>query len=194
CQWLLEQAARLQAVICGSLIIQAADGTYRNRLLWARPDGSLAHYDKRHLFRMAGEHKHYAAGEEQVLFELKGWQIRPLICYDLRFPVWSRDPHTTDLLLYTANWPAARRQHWNRLLPARAIENLCYVAAVNRIGQDGKGHAYSGDSQVLDFQGETLLDAVDADGVFRLSLKAAELAAYRERFPAYRDADAFNLL
>lgn len=193
-QWLLAQATRIQAVICGSLIIQAADGTYRNRLLWARPDGSLAHYDKRHLFRMAGEHKHYAAGEEQVLLEVKGWQVRPLICYDLRFPVWSRDSHDTDLLLYTANWPAARRQHWNRLLPARAIENLCYVAAVNRVGQDGKGHAYSGDSQVLDFQGETLLDAVDADGVFRLSLKAAELAAYRERFPAYRDADEFTLL
>ncbi|WP_305879837.1 amidohydrolase [Pseudomonas sp. CC6-YY-74] len=193
-QWLLAQAARIQAVICGSLIIQATDGTYRNRLLWARPDGSLAHYDKRHLFRMAGEHKHYAAGEEQVLLEVKGWQVRPLICYDLRFPVWSRDSHDTDLLLYTANWPAARRQHWNRLLPARAIENLCYVAAVNRVGQDGKGHAYSGDSQVLDFQGETLLAAVDADGVFRLSLKAAELAAYRERFPAYRDADEFTLL
>lgn len=193
-QWLLAQATRMQAVICGSLITQAADGTYRNRLLWARPDGSLAHYDKRHLFRMAGEHKHFSAGEEQVLLEVKGWQVRPLICYDLRFPVWSRDSHDTDLLLYTANWPAARRQHWNRLLPARAIENLCYVAAVNRVGQDGKGHAYSGDSQVLDFQGETLLDAVDADGVFRLSLKAAELAAYRERFPAYRDADEFTLL
>lgn len=193
-QWLLAQATRIQAVICGSLITQAADGTYRNRLLWARPDGSLAHYDKRHLFRMAGEHKHFSAGEEQVLLEVKGWQVRPLICYDLRFPVWSRDSHDTDLLLYTANWPAARRQHWNRLLPARAIENLCYVAAVNRVGQDGKGHAYSGDSQVLDFQGETLLAAVDADGVFRLSLKAAELAAYRERFPAYRDADEFTLL
>ncbi|MCY1525907.1 Omega-amidase YafV [compost metagenome] len=192
-QWLLAQAARMQAVITGSLIIQAADGSYRNRLLWARPDGSLAHYDKRHLFRMAGEHKHYAAGDEQVVLALKGWQVRPLICYDLRFPLWSRDPHDTDLLLYTANWPAARRQHWNRLLPARAIENLCYVAAVNRIGEDGKGHGYSGDSQVLDFQGEPLLDARDAPGVFRLSLSAADLAAYRERFPAYRDADAFHL-
>ena len=192
-QWLLEQARALQAVITGSLIIQAADGSYRNRLLWARPDGSLAHYDKRHLFRMAGEHKHYAAGEQQLLLELKGWQVRPLICYDLRFPVWSRDPHTTDLLLYTANWPAARRQHWNRLLPARAIENLCYVAALNRIGQDGKGHAYSGDSQVLDFQGEVLLAADDAAGVFRITLRASELAAYRERFPAYLDADDFEL-
>lgn len=192
-QWLLEQAQALQAVVTGSLIIQAADGSYRNRLLWARPDGSLAHYDKRHLFRMAGEHKHYSAGEQQVLLEVKGWQVRPLICYDLRFPVWSRDPQTTDLLLYTANWPAARRNHWNRLLPARAIENLCYVAAVNRVGQDGKAHAYSGDSQVLDFQGELLLEPGAADGVFRVTLKAAELAAYRERFPAYRDADGFTL-
>ena len=192
-QWLLEQAARLQAVICGSLIIQAADGSYRNRLLWARPDGSLAHYDKRHLFRMAGEHKHYAAGDAQVLLELHGWRIRPLICYDLRFPVWSRDPHSTDLLLYVANWPAARGQHWNRLLPARAIENLCYVAAVNRIGQDGKGHLYSGDSQVLDFQGDSLLQAGEAAGVFRVVVSAAQLAAYRQRFPADRDADAFVL-
>lgn len=191
--WMSEQAKRSQAVITGSLIIQAADGSYRNRLLWARPDGSVAQYDKRHLFRMAGEHKHYSAGEQQVLLELNGWQIRPLICYDLRFPLWSRDPHTTDLLLYTANWPAARRQHWNRLLPARAIENLCYVAAVNRIGEDGKGHPYSGDSQVLDFQGEALLAAGDADGVFRTTLSASELAAYRERFPAYLDADDFDL-
>ncbi|MDX5373689.1 MAG: amidohydrolase [Pseudomonadaceae bacterium] len=192
-QWLREQAARIGAVVTGSLIIRAADGSYRNRLLWARPDGSLAHYDKRHLFRMAGEHKHYSAGGERVLLELRGWRVRPLICYDLRFPVWSRDPQDTDLLLYTANWPGARRQHWNRLLPARAIENLCYVAAVNRIGTDGKGHAYSGDSQVLDFQGEPLLAPGAAAGVFRVRLSAKELAAYRERFPAFLDADGFTL-
>ena len=192
-QWLCQQAQDLGAVVCGSLIIQAADGSYRNRLLWARPDGSLAHYDKRHLFRMAGEHKHYSAGEQQVVLEVKGWRVRPLICYDLRFPVWSRDAGGTDLLLYTANWPAARRHHWNRLLPARAIENLCYVAAVNRVGEDGKGHAYSGDSQVLDFQGAPLLAAQDTDGVFRVSLSAAELAAYRQRFPAHLDADSFSL-
>lgn len=191
--WLREQAQRIDAVICGSLIIQAADGSYRNRLLWARPDGSLAHYDKRHLFRMAGEHKHYRAGDEQVVLELKGWRVRPLICYDLRFPVWSRDAGGTDLLLYTANWPGARRQHWNRLLPARAIENLCYVAAVNRVGEDGKGHAYTGDSQVLDFQGEALMAAGEGDGVFRARLSSEVLAAYRERFPAHLDADAFTL-
>lgn len=191
--WLRGQAAKLDAVVCGSVIIRAADGSHRNRLLWARPDGEVQHYDKRHLFRMAGEHKHYTPGEQQVLLEWKGWRIRPLVCYDLRFPVWSRDAQDTDLLLYTANWPAARRQHWNRLLPARAIENLCYVAAVNRVGEDGKGHAYSGDSQVLDFQGDSLLAAGDADGVFHISLSAAELAAYRERFPANLDADRFSI-
>lgn len=191
--WLREQAQDIGAVICGSLIIQAADGSYRNRLLWARPDGSLAHYDKRHLFRMAGEHKHYSAGDQQVVLELNGWRVRPLICYDLRFPVWSRDAAGTDLLLYTANWPSARRQHWNRLLPARAIENLCYVAAVNRIGEDGKGHGYTGDSQVLDFQGEALLAAGDGDGVFRATLSSQALDTYRERFPAHLDADGFVL-
>ena len=191
--WLREQSARMDAVITGSVIIEAADGTHRNRLLWARPNGEILHYDKRHLFRMAGEHKHYTAGNQQAVFELNGWNVRPLICYDLRFPVWSRDPHDTDLLLYTANWPAARRNAWNRLLPARAIENLCYVAAVNRVGEDGKGYPYSGDSQVLDYLGDTLLDAGDAEGVFRTRLRAADLAKFRSKFPAYHDGDAFEL-
>ena len=191
--WLREQAERLQAVVTGTLIVQAADGGYRNRLLWAQPDGQLRHYDKRHLFRMAGEHEHFAPGTEQALFEVKGWRVRPLICYDLRFPVWSRDPQGTDLLLYTANWPAARRNAWNRLLPARAIENLCYVAAVNRVGTDGHGYPYSGDSQVLDFLGDSLLDAGEGDGVFQVSLNAQKLARFRERFPAWRDADGFVL-
>lgn len=192
--WLLAQAKRLDAVVTGSLIVQAADGSYRNRLYWARPDGSCAHYDKRHLFRMAGEHKHYAAGSERVLLEVKGWKVRPLVCYDLRFPVWSRDAHGTDLILYVASWPAARRNAWNRLLPARAIENLCYVAAVNRIGSDGKGYPYSGDSQVLDFNGDLLCSPGDADGVFHATLSAEALSRYRERFPAFRDADQFELL
>jgi predicted amidohydrolase len=192
-KWLLAQAKRINAVVTGSIIVRAADGSHRNRLLWARPDGELLHYDKRHLFRMAGEHEHYSPGERQVQFELKGWRIRPLICYDLRFPVWSRGAQDTDLLLYTANWPGARRQHWNRLLPARAIENLCYVAAVNRIGTDGKGFAYTGDSQVLDFQGESLLNIGEADGVFHVSLSAESLSAYRQKFPAYLDADTFQI-
>ncbi|TWI55444.1 putative amidohydrolase [Pseudomonas duriflava] len=192
--WMREQASLLDAVVTGSFIVRDAEGHYRNRLLWARPDGTLSHYDKRHLFRMAGEHEHYTAGKEQAVFELKGWRIRPLICYDLRFPVWSRDPVKTDLLLYTANWPAARRNHWNRLLPARAIENLCYVAAVNRIGEDGRGVVYSGDSQVLDFQGEALLEAKENTGVFTVALSAETLSRYRDAFPAYRDVDDFALL
>lgn len=191
--WMLAQAERIQAVVTGSVIIRAADGSYRNRLLWARPNGELSYYDKRHLFRMAGEHEHYSAGEQRVVFDLNGWQIRPLICYDLRFPVWSRAADDTDLLIYTANWPGARRQHWNRLLPARAIENLCYVAAVNRIGEDGKGFAYTGDSQVLDYQGEGLLSVAASDGVFHVTLSAADLHAYRTRFPAHMDADGFEV-
>ena len=191
-QWLRQQAQRLNAVVCGSLIVQVAAGDYRNRLIWARPDGSLAHYDKRHLFRMAGEHKHFTAGEQQLQVELKGWRIRPLICYDLRFPVWSRDAQHTDLLFYLASWPAARRAAWNRLLPARAIENLCYVAAVNRTGTDQQGYAYSGDSQVLDFMGETLLDAGAQEGVFYATLQASKLAEFKQRFPAYLDADTFT--
>ncbi len=191
--WMQEQARQLNAVIVGSAIIRTSEGSYRNRLYWMRPDGSFSYYDKRHLFRMAGEHKHYAAGERRVLLELNGWQIRPLICYDLRFPVWSRDPYDTDLLIYIACWPTARRAAWNRLLPARAIENLCYVAAVNRIGEDGNGYPYSGDSQVLNFIGDPLLAAEAAEGVFQLTLTGAELAAYRQRFPAYQDADGFEL-
>lgn len=191
--WMSGQAQRLGAVVTGSLIVRDAAGQHRNRLLWATPDGRLQHYDKRHLFRMAGEHEHYAPGEQRLRVTLKGWRIRPLICYDLRFPVWSRAQDDTDLLLYVANWPAPRRGHWNRLLPARAIENLCYVAAVNRLGSDGNGHPYAGDSQVLDFQGEPLVEAGAESGIFHTTLSAAALTAYRERFPAQRDADAFRL-
>jgi omega-amidase len=110
--WLLDQARELGAVVTGSIIVRSVDGSYRNRLLWARPDGQMLHYDKRHLFRMAGEHMHYTPGEAQAVFEVKGWRVRPLVCYDLRFPVWSRDPDGTDLLIYTANWPGARRASW----------------------------------------------------------------------------------
>lgn len=193
-QWLLAQAQRLKAVVCGSLIVQVANGDYRNRLIWAQPDGALQHYDKRHLFRMAGEHKHFTAGDAQLQVELKGWRIRPLICYDLRFPVWSRDAQDTDLILYIANWPAARSAAWNRLLPARAIENLCYVAAVNRVGVDHNDYPYSGDSQVLDFMGNAVLQAGDQQGVFYSSLSGAALTQYKQRFPAYLDADPFSFI
>lgn len=193
-RWLLQQAARLQAVVCGTLTIKVGEGDFRNRLVWARPDGSLEYYDKRHLFRMGGEHTRFQPGDQQQLIELKGWRIRPLICYDLRFPVWSRDAQNTDLLFYLASWPQVRRDAWNRLLPARAIENLCYVAGVNRVGDDHNGQAHSGDSQVLDFMGNTLLHVRDQAGVYQVTLSAAALARFKERFPVWMDADPFTLL
>lgn len=191
--WLRERAADLGSTLTGSVMVREADGRHRNRLLWVGPEGNVCYYDKRHLFRMAGEHQHYSAGERPLTVTLKGWRIRPLVCYDLRFPVWSRDPRDTDLLLYVANWPASRRLHWTRLLAARAIENLCYVAAANRIGEDGNGVSHAGDSRVLDFQGDTLADAGYRPEVLRVTLDGDALADYRHRFPAWMDADRFLL-
>ena len=192
--WLRGQAARLDAVVTGSVIIEAADGSHRNRLLWARPDGEVLHYDKRHLFRMAGEHKHYTPGLQQALFEVNGWRVRPLICYDLRFPVFSRNRDDYDLALYVANWPAPRALHWQALLLARAIENQAYVAGCNRVGSDGNQHQYSGDSRIISPQGE-ILSAAEPFAQARLdaTLSREALHAYRERFPAWRDADGFTL-
>lgn len=192
-RWLQQQAARLNAVVCGTLTIKAGEGDFRNRLVWARPDGSLEYYDKRHLFRMGGEHTRFQPGNKQLVVELKGWRIRPLICYDLRFPVWSRDAQNTDLLFYLASWPQVRRDAWNRLLPARAIENLCYVAGVNRVGEDHYGLAHSGDSQMLDFMGNSLLHVRDQTGVYQVTLSAAALERFKERFPVWMDADSFSL-
>lgn len=192
-QWLQQQAARLNAVVCGTLTIKAGEGDYRNRLVWARPDGSIEYYDKRHLFRMGGEHERFKPGNRRLLLELKGWRIRPLVCYDLRFPVWSRDAEHTDLLLYLASWPEVRRTAWNRLLAARAIENLCYVAGVNRIGKDHNGYPHSGDSQVLDFKGDSQLHVRDQEGVYQVTLSMAAVRRFKERFPAWMDADSFSL-
>jgi predicted amidohydrolase len=187
-----EEAAAIGCVITGSLIVRD-QGRHFNRLVWARPDGSLAHYDKRHLFRMAGEHAHYAAGGSRLTVELKGWRICPLVCYDLRFPVWSRNRGDYDLLLYVANWPARRAQAWSALLRARAIENLCYVAGVNRIGRDGNGASYAGDSVALDFLGRPLSSEGGGDRVETAVLDLESLLAYRQSFPAHLDADGFEL-
>jgi omega-amidase len=198
--WIREQAQRLGAVVTGSVQIREGEGVY-NRLLWATPDGTLKHYDKRHLFRMAKEHERYASGRGRISVELKGWRICPLVCYDLRFPVFIRnrfgaeapDRFDYDLLLFVANWPSPRRHAWQTLLRARAIENLCYVAAVNRAGTDGNGHGYSGDSVVNDFLGMPLLELDDRAQVATTTISAAALAAHRERFPAQLDADRFEL-
>jgi predicted amidohydrolase len=196
--WLGALAAETGAVITGSLVI-AEQGRHFNRLIWMRPDGHFEHYDKRHLFRMAGEHEHYASGSNRAVFEIRGWRVLPLVCYDLRFPAWSRNRVNEgsdggmdyDLVLYVANWPQPRRQAWRTLLRARAIENLSYCIGVNRVGTDGNGHDYSGDSAVIDPLGESLVELGPAEQNATLTLDPAPLLSHRQRFPAWRDADQF---
>jgi predicted amidohydrolase len=198
--WLRERSRALGAAIAGSVQIRDGDGVY-NRLLFATPDGGLEHYDKRHLFRYAKEHERYAAGSERLVVEWKGWRICPLVCYDLRFPVYSRNRFDAgrpggldyDLLAYVANWPSARAYAWKTLLRARAIENLCFVAGLNRVGDDGNGLHYSGDSAVIDMLGHPLSESTDAEVVTTTTLVAAELLDHRARFPAMLDGDAFTL-
>lgn len=190
--WLREEAAALGCVIAGSLIVRDA-GQYFNRLVWARPDGSLDTYDKRHLFRMANEQQYYAAGTRRLVTEIKGWRVCPLICYDLRFPVWSRSRGDYDLLLYVANWPQRRAHAWAALLKARAIENLSYVVGVNRIGRDGNGTTYVGDSVALDFLGQPLSSEGGGDRVETVVLDLESLQSYRNSFPALLDADPYEI-
>ncbi len=190
--WLREEAAAIGCAITGSLIVEE-NGRHYNRLVWATPDGDIAHYDKRHLFRMAREQEHYAAGNRRLVVELKGWRLCPLVCYDLRFPVWSRSRVDYDVLLYVANWPARRRAAWSALLRARAIENVCYVVGVNRMGKDGNGASYSGDSVALDFLGQVLGGDRDGDFVETVVLDRESLSTFRRDFPAHLDADDFEL-
>lgn len=203
--WLREQAQRLGAAVTGSVQIRddgGEAGKVFNRLLWATPDGDFAYYDKRHLFRMAREHERYAAGRDRLTVAWKGWRICPLVCYDLRFPVFIRnrfdveatDRFDYDLLVFVANWPAARRHAWRTLLRARAIENLACVAAVNRAGRDGNGLDYAGDSVALDPLGEVLVECDARPQVARSVFSAEGLRSHRERFPAQLDADRFELL
>ena len=189
--WMREEAAALGCTITGSLIIRDGDRHY-NRLLWVRPDGSFAHYDKRHLFRLADEQKAFSPGDRRLVVDIKGWRVCPLICYDLRFPVWSRSRNDYDLLLYVASWPARRKLAWSTLLRARAIENLCYVVGVNRVGPDGNGVAYCGGSVAVDFLGQPLSEEHALDDVETVVLDREALVAYRTGFPVHLDADEFE--
>ncbi len=192
-QWMQAQAKVIDAALYGSLIINDA-GTFTNRGLFVRPDGSITCYDKRHLFRMANEHDHYAPGQERVVTDWRGWRILLQVCYDLRFPVFSRNRNDYDLALYVANWPEARRYPWSQLLVARAIENLAYVVGVNRVGMDGKGIHYSGDSVALDHLGASVTDIeASQESVSTAVLAAGALDEHRKRFPAFLDADGFDL-
>lgn len=180
--------------IVGSFIVKE-NGKYYNRAFFITPDGEEYYYDKRHLFRMAGEDKHFSAGDERVIVRYKDWNIRLLVCYDLRFPVWSRNVNNEyDLLIYVANWPEPRKKVWKVLLQARAIENMCYVCGVNRVGVDGKGFSYRGDSMVFDPRGKKMADAGKREEIMRTcTLLKNELNDFRAKFPAWKDADIFQL-
>jgi predicted amidohydrolase len=190
--WLREEAAAVGCAITGSVIVR--DGhRYCNRLLFAKPDGTILHYDKRHLFRMGNEQAHYTAGRHRLIVEWKGWRLCPLVCYDLRFPVWSRNRGDYDVLLYVANWPAKRRVAWSSLLRARAIENLCYAVGVNRVGKDGNEVLYAGDSTAFDPEGCSLGGDHGGDFVETVVLDREALQKWRDKFPAHLDADDFDL-
>lgn len=192
-QWMQLQANRLDALIVGSLKVKHQN-TFYNRLYAVEPSGSYTSYDKRHLFRMGGEQKYYQAGDKQVVISYKGWNLALFICYDLRFPVWSRNVNMAyDAAIYVANWPAPRSAAWRTLLQARAIENLAYVIGVNRIGTDANELAYAGDSLLVDFKGGLQLDLQAEDQIVTSELSASDLADFRAKFPAHLDADSFSL-
>jgi omega-amidase len=194
--WLHSKAKEKNCVITGSVII-SEQGKFYNRLIWMKPDGAFLTYDKRHLFRLADEHKTYSPGNKKIIPEINGWKICPLICYDLRFPVWSRrtKKEDYDLLLYVANWPDRRIHAWRQLLAARAIENQCYVAGVNRIGNDGNEIHHSGYSAVIDFKGDQMSKTnPNEESVETISLHKESLIDFRKHFPFADDADEFSLV
>lgn len=196
-EWLSNKARAADAAITGSFTIEES-GHFYNRMVFMQPDGQYHCYDKRHLFRMGNEHHRYQGGNERLIVEYRGWRICPMVCYDLRFPVWSRngykDGHSDfDLLIYVANWPEPRREHWLTLLKARAIENLSYVAGVNRLGTDGNDLTYSGDSALYDAWGDEVINAKSDAACFTKTLDYQSLRKIRKQFPAHLDADAFEL-
>ena len=204
--WMLKQANGKACVITGSFICEE-NGSFYNRLIWAKPDGTYLYYDKRHLFRMANEDEHYTAGARKLIVELNGWKICPLICYDLRFPVWSRNTSANknkdakedvnyeyDLLIYVANWPEVRSYPWKTLLLARAMENQCYVVGVNRVGNDGNSVYHSGDSAIVNAKGIVISKTkAHEEKIETISLNYSELNAFRKAFPAMLDADEFEI-
>ena len=192
--WLSDMAEELDAAITGS-VITSEGGRYFNRLLWAEPDRKLKAYDKRHLFRMGGEHRHFTPGGTAWTTRWRGFSVCPLVCYDLRFPVFSRRRAGLDyeLLIYVANWPAPRSLAWRTLLKARAIENQAYVVGVNRVGPDGHGIAHAGDSAAIDPLGAPLAELGAEPALVSVALDAGRLHAFREKFPAHLDADRFTL-
>lgn len=191
--WLKTQSAKLDCVVTGSLIIQE-NGKYYNRLIWMRPDGTFNHYDKRHLFSLAGEENHYAPGANRLVVNLKCFRIMPLICYDLRFPVWSRNDLNYDLAIYVANWPERRSFFWSQLLIARAIENQSFVIGVNRVGEDGNGISHTGDSICLGPLGNSMAQAEPGvEEIIFCEITKTEIESVQNKFKFLNDRDSFRI-
>ena len=191
-EWMKRVAAQLDAAVVGSVAIRHGE-EYRNRLYFVKPDGESLYYDKFHLFSVGGESKHFTAGRERVVVEWRGVRYLLAICYDLRFPVWSRQRGDYDAMIYTALWPKVRREVWRTLLRARAIENQVYVIGVNRVGEEPTGLVYSGDSAVIGYYGEAVKDMGDEQGVAIAEIDIGALDNFREKFAVWRDADSFEL-
>jgi predicted amidohydrolase len=191
--WMRRQAQDRGAAVTGSVALGDQSGQRRNRMVFVRPDGDLAWYDKRHLFSFGGEDKRYAAGSTHTMVEWLGWTIDLQVCYDLRFPVWCRNDRGFDLQLFVANWPSPRAEAWRLLLRARAVENQAFVVGVNRTGQDGKGKDYPGRSVVIDPAGERLVELDDTESVETVTLDRQALQDFRRDFPFLQDRDRFTL-
>ena len=192
--WMSKLSKEKNAAITGSLIIKE-DNNYFNRLIFAHPNGKIDTYNKRHTFTLAGEHNVYKAGQQQIIIDFKGWKIKPLICYDLRFPVWARYAEDYDLLLYVANWPKVRVNAWDALLQARAIENMSYCIGVNRVGLDANNYEYSGHSAAYDTLGKRI-DTIpyDSEAIEIVTLNKSHIDTYRNKLGFLNDRDGFNLV
>jgi predicted amidohydrolase len=200
--WMKRTSREKNIILTGSIIIEE-EKKYYNRLLWVMPNGQIGYYDKRHLFAFSEEDKYYSAGNKRLITSVKGWKLNMQICYDLRFPVWARQQLNTDgqsaqpeydILVNVANWPEKRNRAWKTLLSARAIENQCFAVGVNRVGKDGKGHYYSGDSLIINPLGEVQYHMADDEDVFTITLEKEILNEQREKFPFLKDADDFSIL
>jgi predicted amidohydrolase len=200
--WMRNKAIYHGSAITGSIIIadKSTNSDFQtkgaksffNRLFFIDNKGNLSYYDKRHMFRMGGEGENFSAGNRRLIVNHRGWRICPLICYDLRFPVWSRNREEYDLLIYLSNWPAVRSDVWNTLLKARAMENQSWVIGVNRVGKDGEGIDYAGESQIIDPKGKVILKAGGDEGVFEEIISLEDLYEFRKKFPAWKDRDHFE--
>ncbi len=192
-EWMREIATEQELAICGSIIIQEK-GKFYNRFIFVKPNGGINFYDKKHLFGYAGENEKYTAGNKNITIDYKGWRINPFVCYDLRFPVWCRNVNDADIILYVANWPEMRVAHWQKLLPARAIENQCFVIGNNRVGTDFNNYKYTGQSCAINPLGNSIASMGDKEGYALFKLEKSEIESIRAKIPFFKDRDLFQFI